>query len=429
MIRSLSPADLSFVLVLLGETASPPYAVACTDDPVLALATFLESNPKASADTIGSQPFSKQAIDREQASRASTLIRKHHADRIRAERADEWKAKAVTCPRSGRTLRFEVRAFGKDGESDAKAAGGQGRPLFISMHGGGGVPAHVNDQQWRNQVRLYNPGEGVYIAPRAPTDTWNLWHEAHIDGLFDRLIECAIVFEGVDPDRVYLMGYSAGGDGVFQLAPRMADRFAAAAMMAGHPNDASPVNLRNLPFSIQCGADDQAYGRSKVCREWGERLEALRADDPGGYEHQCVIYEGLGHWMNGKDAQAVNWMLAHTRNPLPRRVVWRQDDVLSPRLYWLMLPESERKPAAEVRASIDGQTITLTSESVRAVTLLLADELVDMDRPVRVVFNGQEFVLDRPTRSIRDLALSLDDRPDPRLIFPGRVTIALSPGR
>ena len=41
----------------------------------------------------------------------------------------------------------------------------------------------------------------------------------------------AIVFEDVDPNRVYLLGYSAGGDGVYQLAPRMADRFAAASMM------------------------------------------------------------------------------------------------------------------------------------------------------------------------------------------------------
>ena len=50
----------------------------------------------------------------------------------------------------------------------------------------------------------------------------------------------------VDPNRVYIMGYSAGGDGVYQLAPRMADRWAAAAMMAGHPNDASPLGLRNI---------------------------------------------------------------------------------------------------------------------------------------------------------------------------------------
>ncbi|MGA1392734.1 MAG: transglutaminase-like domain-containing protein, partial [Phycisphaerales bacterium] len=63
-----------------------------------------------------------------------------------------------------------------------------GRSLFISMHGGGGAPPEVNSQQWENQKRLYRPAEGVYLAPRAPTDTWNLWHQGHIDRFFDRLI-------------------------------------------------------------------------------------------------------------------------------------------------------------------------------------------------------------------------------------------------
>jgi dienelactone hydrolase len=91
------------------------------------------------------------------------------------------------------------------------------------MHGGGNAPSTVNDRQWKNQVGLYTLDEGVYLAPRAPTNTWNLWHESHIDTLFDQLIHAAVLFEGVNPNKVYIMGYSAGGDGVYQLAPRMAD--------------------------------------------------------------------------------------------------------------------------------------------------------------------------------------------------------------
>ena len=83
----------------------------------------------------------------------------------------------------------------------------------------------------------------VYLAPRAPTDTWNLWHQAHIDRMFQRLIENLVVFENVDPNRVYLMGYSAGGDGVYQVAPRMADRFAAAAMMASAGRESCKISM------------------------------------------------------------------------------------------------------------------------------------------------------------------------------------------
>ena len=76
------------------------------------------------------------------------------------------------------------------------------------MHGGGGAPAQVNDGQWRNQMRLYKPKEGIYLCPRAPTNTWNLWHQGHIDPMFDRLIENLIVFKKVNPEKVYLMGYA-----------------------------------------------------------------------------------------------------------------------------------------------------------------------------------------------------------------------------
>ena len=80
------------------------------------------------------------------------------------------------------------------------------------------------------------------------------------------MIENYVVTRGVNPNRIYLMGYSAGGDGVYQLAPRMADRWAAASMMAGHPNDAKPDNLRNLPFGLFMGGKDGAYNRNKVAK-------------------------------------------------------------------------------------------------------------------------------------------------------------------
>ena len=156
-----------------------------------------------------------------------------------------------------------------------------GWSLWISMHGGGNAPSRVNDQQWENQKHLYKLDEGIYVAPRGATDTWNLWHEPHINALFHRLIEDLIVLKHVDPNRVYLMGYSAGGDGVYQLAPRMADAFAAAAMMAGHPNDASWLGLRNIGFAIQVGELDSAYNRNKVAKQWIDKLDELKGGPQG----------------------------------------------------------------------------------------------------------------------------------------------------
>ncbi|KAB2656698.1 MAG: hypothetical protein DVB31_15945, partial [Verrucomicrobia bacterium] len=179
-------------------------------------------------------------LDRRGADEAIARLWNERRETLRAERGDEFKARALAV--AGKTLRWKERVFG--------TAPASGPSLWISLHGGGGAPPAVNDQQWANQIRLYQPAEGIYVAPRAPTDTWNLWHEGHIDPMFDRLIEDYVALRGVDPNRVYVLGYSAGGDGVWQLGPRMADRWAAAAMMAGHPNSASLLSLRNLPFAI-----------------------------------------------------------------------------------------------------------------------------------------------------------------------------------
>ena len=118
------------------------------------------------------------------------------------------------------------------------------------------------------------------------------------------------------------MGYSAGGDGVYQLAPRMADRWAAASMMAGHPNDAKPDNLRNLPFGLFMGGKDGAYNRNKTAEKWKSLLTQLNKNDPTGYKNMVRIYPDMGHWMKLKDAESLPWMASFTRNPWPKKIIW-----------------------------------------------------------------------------------------------------------
>ena len=305
----------------------------------------------------------------------------------------------------GHTMKYLEKVFGDRPEA--------GYPLFISMHGGGGAPARVNDSQWRNQIRLYEAERAVFVAPRAPTDTWNLWHQAHIDPLFDQLIAAYVIAGRVDPDRVYLLGYSAGGDGVYQLAPRMADRFAAASMMAGHPNEARPLGLRNLPFAIFCGGRDRAYDRNEVCAQWGEQLDKLQAEDPDGYPHRCDIYAGLGHWMNGRDRAAIPWMLEHRRDPWPTRVVWHQDDVVHDRFYWLGRPAGQAKKGDTIVAEVEGQTIRITTEIAGSIDLRLSDKLLDLNQPVVVERNGAEVLRQRVERDTAILRASLEERADP----------------
>jgi hypothetical protein len=338
---------------------------------------------------------------------AETALRtewNHRLAELKTERAAEMTNRVIE--HKGKLMRWEERVFGE--------APTNGRSLWISMHGGGGAPKQVNDSQWRNQITLYKPDEGIYVAPRAPTDNWNLWHEAHIDPMFDRLVEDYVVLRGVDPNRVYILGYSAGGDGVWQLAPRMADRWAAAAMMAGHPNEASLLPLRNLPFALFVGGNDSAYGRNKIVAERAAKLDELQKDDPDGYEHLARVYPGLPHWMNRKDAEALPWMAKHTRNPWPKKIVWLQDDVTHTRFYWLAVPATEAKRKRQIMAEADGQTIRLTGDVPQGMTLRLSDALLNLDKPIRVFVTNREVFHAKSPRRLEVIRASLQERADPR---------------
>jgi len=364
---------------------------------------FVPNPSMAQKDEAVSPPG--KSLSRDEAETLVAEVWQTESEAVRASLAAELDNGAIIL--GERELKILEKTFGEAPE--------KGHSLWISMHGGGGAPARVNDQQWKNQIRLYEPEEGIYVAPRAPTNSWNLWHEGHIDPLFDRMITAYVVARGVNPDRVYLMGYSAGGDGVYQLAPRMADRFAAASMMAGHPNESQPDGLRNLPFALYVGGKDAAYDRNQKAPEWGKKLDELQEKDPGGYTHRLTVYPEKGHWMDGEDKDSLPWMAAYTRNPWPKKIVWRQDDIVHSRFYWIGVDADSVKAGQKLEAEVCGQTITITSEDVKKVTIYLRDSLVNLDEPVVVDFNGHQILSGKVARTRNSIEESLRRRPDPGL--------------
>jgi predicted esterase len=382
---------------------------------VKALRVALAESP-ASIKEIADKEFARVSLTKTDAEAAREVLWNAHVAFIKKDRAAEVKDRSLKEDKL--EMPFAFKTFGEQPKA--------GRSLWISLHGGGGAPKDVNDKQWENQKKLYTVEEGLYLAPRAPTNTWNLWHEAHIDRLFGRLIEDLIVHEDVDPDRVYVMGYSAGGDGVYQIGPRMADYWAGAAMMAGHPNGVSLLSLRNVPFALQVGGNDAAYNRNKVGKEYGEQLDKLQKDDPKGYEHFVKIHEGMGHWMKLEDKAALPWMAKHTRNPIPEKIVWKQTGAVHDRTYWLAVPTSEAKGDSLVIAKRDGQTVEIVSaEKVSKLLIRLDDRMADLDKPIAIKQAGKELFAGTAPRTIAVMARTLNGRGDPKLIFDAEVAVEL----
>lgn len=360
-------------------------------------------------------PQAEPSLSREQAQTEREKLLREQAAQLRQDRADEWQKQQIV--HNNLTMKFTHKTFGE------KLA--TGRSLYISMHGGGGTTSKVNDGQWRNQQGLYQPAEGVYIAPRAPNDAWNMWFQPHMDVFFARLIEDAVLFADVDVNRVYLMGFSAGGDGVFRLATRLADRWAAATMMAGHPGDVAADNLRNLPFALYMGGKDAAYDRNKHAAEWKVKLADLHKNDPTGYVHDVVIYPEYGHWMQRKDAVALPWMAKYVRNTSPKTVIWHQPHAGSS--YWLAeaVVETGKEKQARVKATITGQTLQLTAEHIEKITIRLRDELLNLDLPI-IVKSGDKVIFEgKVARTRACLEKTWKARLDAGLVFDGEVTVGM----
>ena len=357
--------------------------------------------------------FSQTNLSREKAAAIAATELKSQVELQKAKSTIDWAAKQITY--KNYTLKFTTQIFGD------KPAGG--RSLYISLHGGGGTTAAENDQQWENQKRLYKLKEGVYFVPRSPANTWNMWHDYPMDELINEVVKGEIVMDDVNPDKVYVMGYSAGGDGVFQLAPRLADYWAAAAMMAGHPGDAQILNLKNIPFDAFVGGKDAAYHRNELVAQWGLRMDSLAKVYPGSFIHETHVYLDMPHWMNRKDTIAVPWLASFTRNALPKDVIWIQDDILRDKFYWLGTDVATTKQGLKIRVAVTGNNINIIENQDEVLHIYLNDDLLNLDKKVSVTINGKQVFNKKVPRNADVIKQSIAARLDKSLIFTGKLVV------
>jgi transglutaminase-like putative cysteine protease len=157
-------------------------------------------------------------------------------------------------------------------------------------------------------------------------------------------------------------------------------------------------------------------------------LADLRRADPEGYKHEVVLHEGLGHWMKNQERSALPFLQSATRDPLPKKVIWKQDDVTHQRLYWLALSRENQKAGTLIIARRDGQTIHLdAAEGVSSVTILLNDDMLDLDKPVIVRLGDRELFNGTLQRSDALVRSSLAVAHDPALCFSAAVEVKTSP--
>lgn len=298
-------------------------------------------------------------------------------------RKKEMQEKAITC--GDVTMKYTMNIRGVEPL--------EGYPVYIALHGGGGSDTpDLNNSQWSAMQSYYlgSVETGIYIAPRGVRDTWDTHFNPESYECYKRLIENLSIFYNINPDRIYLVGYSAGGDGVYQITARMADYFAAANMSAGHPNGVDLTNVKNMPLYLQCGELDDAYGRNEETVKYGEHENVagvfIHKDKPHNFVDNGLNMQKL---VDGTfaDTNAIRLVSKHVRNPYPEKIEWNLDLKKSDMFYYVESSATE----GIVTVERDGNKFTITGD---ADAIYVNNAFIDCTKPIRVVYNEEEMAFE-----------------------------------
>jgi predicted esterase len=377
-------------------------------------------------------------------------------------------------------LKFTLDIFGPQPKS--------GFAMYVGLHGGGGASDRENNSDWyfwstyhapsiqsRAQRPNQNDDQGnavqfgaIYMALRFASkrengkydgNTWDTHFTPPAQVLIEKLIMRMLMkdpltsndiarYESftqnpeatsfVDSNQIYLLGFSAGGDGVYRLSTNLADRFAAVNMSAGHPGDVQFDNLANTPICLQVGDEDDAYDRNTTTVDVAFKLDALALRFPGLYAHSCYVHvhRRSGAWAHNSwnvvesgysrgpvltdlhtwrinpeagqqhqvmmNTNAVDWVSRYPRNPHPRTVVWNlrsrppRDTELDTEwpskrfFYWLYLrADTDETDTFEVTFERASNSFYIDRRNPKPYFgILLSQNMVDFGKEVTVFMRG-----------------------------------------
>jgi len=281
------------------------------------------------------------------------------------------------------------------------------RPAPFTSSDGGGSPAAKSYQLFV----CYKCGGGIYykdgkatggyrptLEMANQTDTFFAWSSLYYGvkgrmGVDYELMEAvpAIAREfSVDPDRVFLTGYSDGGFTSLWLASRYPHLVAGIAPECANwqYSNVNQVGLLNVPLLVVDGWSDGGYIERNFSR-W-HTLHTMGSDTTciiGHHGHTYAPYEDADELK-----QILDWAKTKRRNLWPRRVRYATWNLSWHQAFWLSIERmADPSLAAQIDAEVkDGNRIEVQAWNVAAYKLALSDKLADPAKPLAIVTNGKE---------------------------------------
>lgn len=327
---------------------------------------------------------------------------------------------------------------------------GRGKGLVIGLHGGGpgqGSASEATKWHAKNCIGMYP--QGIELVH----DTWNT---VHGERFILTLIEIAKAQHDIDPDRVYVMGFSMGSTGSFFMAGRHPDLFAGAipgnGVLMAQPKsqvwtkeEVAAIqpgilpNLRNVALWYYTGSkDDHCMPGTFLFAN--DRLNELKEADPGGYEKiRFQEYEGLAHaFPPGEPEKGISFIEDQKRDTFPKTIVWEYaanpfplegaiegcDRIQKHWYYWLKA--ARPRDRMYVRATIEDNVIEIEQAGAGGegnLTIFLNDEMIDPKKEVVVRMGKKEVYRGKPEPDFWTVLESLDARLDRRMVFDRRIEL------
>jgi polyhydroxybutyrate depolymerase len=205
------------------------------------------------------------------------------------------------------------------------------RPLVVFLHAAGATPAGAVAETGLD--RLARTDGAIVAFPPAYDRRWAAQvtpglsdsdvDEAYLSGLLDQLVERY----PVDPDRVFVAGFSMGAVMAGRLACRLADRIAAVAIVSGTPWVGACAPSRPVSVLIVHGTGDSTFRigpAEALARAWrdrdgcasaaspraiGDDATLVSADtcDEGTVVDFVTIANGPHAWFSSPDASELAW--------------------------------------------------------------------------------------------------------------------------
>ena len=220
----------------------------------------------------------------------------------------------------------------------------------------------------------------------------------------------------IDPDRIFLLGYSMGGMGAYTIAAHTPDLWAGALVMCGRADywlwkDIDPAkvepwkrhlidlefgwplaaNFRHVPVIAYQGTDDMLIKPTQAYR-FVDRLKA------NGCDATLVRHEGSSHWIADETfstPKPFEWMKRRRRVATPSTVSFKTYTLLYNTAWWATIDAIDTwGTPAQVTATLQpGNRLTVTTTNVARLTLRPPRQIANPAAPFKTTLNGKATAL------------------------------------